>query len=94
MASPVHASADEETSGGEASTLLKKSATFSASARVAPVQTPQTPITFESLLAKVVGPAAPSTNRVSESLDYEPVQNRVFYHRLKMKKDGKKNIWG
>lgn len=33
-------------------------------------------------------------HRVSESLDYEPIQNRVYQDRQRMKKEGKKKLYG
>lgn len=47
-----------------------------------------------SLLTKVLGSKAAPVNRVSESLDYEPIQNKVFYDKLRVKKDGKKKLYG
>lgn len=30
----------------------------------------------------------------SESLDYEPIQNKLFYDRMKSRKEGKKKLYG
>lgn len=47
-----------------------------------------------SVLHKLIGTKTAATNRVSESLDYEPVQNRVFSDRQNDKKEGKKKLYG
>ncbi len=31
---------------------------------------------------------------MSESLDYEPIQNKLFYDRMKSRKEGKKKLYG
>jgi chloride channel 7 len=72
---------------GEGISLLKRTATFKA-----PPQRTYDP--SASLLSKVLGTKNAANNRVSESLDYEPIQNKIYYERLKAKKEGKKKIWG
>jgi hypothetical protein len=71
----------------ETASLLKRTATFKA-----PPQRAYDP--SASLLSKVLGTKNAANNRVSESLDYEPIQNKIYYERLKAKKEGKKKIWG
>lgn len=41
----------------------------------------------ESLITKVFGTKNAANHRVSESLDYEPVQNKIFYDRMKAAKE-------
>ncbi len=67
--------------------LLKRTATFKA-----PGHSFQTD--NGSVLTKLIGTKAAPSNRVSESLDYEPIQNRVYQDRLRTKKDGKKKLYG
>jgi hypothetical protein len=45
------------------------------------------PLTGQVLLNKIVGSTVASNQRVSESLDYEPVQNDLFYRRIKAAKE-------
>lgn len=68
--------------------LLKRTVTFKAPQRTYNADT--------SFLTKVLGTkvAAPNANRVSESLDYEPIQNKIFYDRMRAKKEGKKKLYG
>ncbi|PNH06168.1 Chloride channel protein CLC-a [Tetrabaena socialis] len=47
-----------------------------------------------SFLSKVLGTKIAATGRVSESLDYEPIQNKLFYDRMKTRKEGKKKLYG
>jgi hypothetical protein len=47
----------------------------------------------QELLTKVWGTKNAPTQRVSESLDYEPVQNAIFYKRMRAAKE-KKNLFG
>lgn len=67
---------ERETAG-----LLRVS-TFSRSAPVLP-----RPVGGQELLKKIVGTSQVSNQRVSESLDYEPVQNELFYKRMKAAKE-------
>lgn len=48
---------------------------------------PAVPLTGQALLNKIVGTTVVSNQRVSESLDYEPVQNELFYKRVKAAKE-------
>lgn len=45
------------------------------------------------IVERVFGTAAAPAQRVSESLDYEPVQNAVFYKRMKAAKE-QKHLFG
>ncbi|GFR49429.1 hypothetical protein Agub_g11486 [Astrephomene gubernaculifera] len=58
--------------------------------------TPAKPVydSATSFLAKVLGSKTAATGRVSESLDYEPIQNKLFYDRMKSRKEGKKKLYG
>jgi hypothetical protein len=47
----------------------------------------------QEILTKVWGTKNAPTQRVSESLDYEPVQNSIFYKRMKAAKE-KKHLFG
>jgi chloride channel 7 len=49
--------------------------------------------TTETLVTKVFGTATAPNQRVSESLDYEPVQNKIFYERMKAAKE-KRHLFG
>lgn len=44
------------------------------------------PSTTETLMTKVFGTKNAPNQRVSESLDYEPVQNKIFYERMRAAK--------
>jgi hypothetical protein len=66
--------------------LLKK-ATFREIHHRGPVPTTQ------EILTRVFGTKNAPTQRVSESLDYEPVQNTIFYKRMKAAKE-KKHLFG
>lgn len=57
---------------------LLKAVTFKA-AMPAPTST-------ETLMTKVFGTKNAPNQRVSESLDYEPVQNKIFYERMRTAK--------
>ncbi|MEW5297643.1 MAG: hypothetical protein WDW36_000839 [Sanguina aurantia] len=72
--------------------MIRKEVGFSDKHRTHPV----TPVLQdgETFLAKLMGSRNVPSNRVSESLDYEPMQNKVFYDRLLAKKDGKKSVIG
>lgn len=48
------------------------------------------PANAQQLLVQVVGTKNPSQQKVSESLDYEPVQNKIFYDRMKASKANRK----
>ncbi len=41
----------------------------------------------DNLITKVFGTKNAPSQRVSESLDYEPVQNKIFYERMKAAKE-------
>lgn len=71
----------------EQNSLLKRTVTFKA-----PRPTSYAP--DAPLLRKIIGTKQAPTNRVSESLDYEPIQNKLYYERLKAKKEGKKKLYG
>jgi hypothetical protein len=71
----------------ESQTLLGRTTTFKA-----PAQSLQ--LDRGSLVSKLIGTKNQATNRVSESLDYEPTQNRVFQDRMRAKKEGKKKLYG
>ena len=47
----------------------------------------------QQFFTKVFGTKNAPTQRVSESLDYEPVQNAIFYKRMKAAKEHK-NLFG
>jgi hypothetical protein len=51
------------------------------------------PPSTQELLKRVFGTRYAPTQRVSESLDYEPVQNAVFYKRMKAAKE-KRHLFG
>lgn len=74
----------------ESHPMLSKSVTF----RSVPAAAAHGPPTVQGFVDKVWGRAAPANNRVSESLDYEPTQNRLFYERMKARKEGKKKLYG
>lgn len=61
---------------------LLRSITFNARA----VQ-PTNENASETLVTKVFGTKNAPSQRVSESLDYEPVQNKIFYERMKAAKE-------
>jgi hypothetical protein len=48
----------------------------------------------DAFITKVVGTKNGGNVRNSESLDYEPMQNKIFYDRLKHAKEGKKKLYG
>ena len=70
----------------EEQSLLTRTVTFRQAPKVYNADTP--------LLRKVLGTKTAPTNRVSESLDYEAIQNRVYYDRIKRGKEGKKKLYG
>lgn len=45
------------------------------------------------LIARVFGSKAAGNQRISESLDYEPVQNKIYFDKMKEGK-GEKKIYG
>jgi hypothetical protein len=51
---------------------------------------PRAYVSTESFLNKVFGSKNPPNQRVSESLDYEPIQNKIFYDRIKSTKEKRK----
>lgn len=70
--------------------MLGRSVTFARA-----VKTPAAyEATASSFLTKLVGSKAGPVSRVSESLDYEPIQNKLFYDRMKTRKEGKKKLYG
>jgi hypothetical protein len=71
---------------GEGRGLLKE-ATFREVRHRGAAPTPQ------ELLTRVWGTKNAPAQRVSESLDYEPVQNTIFYKRMKAAKE-KKHLFG
>lgn len=71
---------------GDQELLLKRAVTFKAPKRTYNADS--------SLLTKVLGTKNAANNRVSESLDYEPIQNKILYDRMRAKKDGKKKLYG
>lgn len=45
-------------------------------------------------MRRVWGTKKAPTTKVSESLDYESIQNKMFYERLNQKTKGKKKLYG
>jgi hypothetical protein len=45
-------------------------------------------------ICRVWGTKSAPAAKLSESLDYETPQNRIFNERLTAKKSGKKKLWG
>lgn len=43
-------------------------------------------LTADTLITRVFGSKNAPNQRVSESLDYEPVQNKIFYERMRQGK--------
>lgn len=76
---------------GESDTtpMLGRNITFQRNTASVPRYEPGT-----SFISKIVGSKAAPVNRVSESLDYEPIQNKLFYDRMKSRKEGKKKLYG
>ncbi len=70
--------------------MLGRSVTFQRNPPKAPTYASDQP----SFLSKVLGNKDAATGRVSESLDYEPIQNKLFYDRMKSRKEGKKKLYG
>ncbi len=62
--------------------LLGRSITFTAPRRRAAGAALQSDGT-ETLMTRVFGSKNVPNQRVSESLDYEPVQNKIFYERMR-----------
>lgn len=54
---------------------------------------PAAPPTREEIIKRVFGTPAAPPPRNTESLDYEPVQNKIFYARMKAAKD-QRNLFG
>jgi len=75
---------------GEQRSLLKDT-TFTEIGGVLRQRLP--PTSTEEIMTKVFGTKNAPTQRVSESLDYEPVQNTIFYKRMKAAKE-KKHLFG
>ena len=73
----------------ETASMLGRSVTFKRNP--IPAKYEATAATF---LARIVGEKTAPVNRVSESLDYEPIQNKLFYDRMKSRKEGKKKLYG
>ena len=48
----------------------------------------------DAFITKVVGSKNGGNVRNSESLDYEPMQNKIFYDRIKHAKESKKKLYG
>ncbi|KAG2485675.1 hypothetical protein HYH03_015647 [Edaphochlamys debaryana] len=69
--------------------MLGRSVTFQRGPKPA-AYNPEQP----SFLSRVMGSKTAPTGRVSESLDYEPIQNKLFYDRMKTRKEGKKKLYG
>lgn len=46
------------------------------------------------IVCRVWGTKTAPAAKLSESLDYETPQNRIFNERLAVKKSGKKKLWG
>ena len=67
-------------------TGLLRAITFNRASSRAPTAT-------ETLVAKVFGTKNAPNQRVSESLDYEPVQNKIFYERMRASKE-KRHLFG
>jgi hypothetical protein len=94
----------------ERSALLSRSVTFArdaipspSPAKTTPAPPGQAPMQQSQQhsgdavlnLAKAAwGTKQVSNNRVSESLDYEPAQNKIFCDRMKMREKKKKSIFG
>lgn len=61
--------------------------TFTPRRRPAAEGTAALPVlTADSLISRVFGSKNAPNQRVSESLDYEPVQNKIFYERMRQAK--------
>lgn len=74
--------------------MLGRSVTFTRSHAANPRPPPGQYQPATSFLSKVLGTKVAATGRVSESLDYEPIQNKLFYDRMKSRKEGKKKLYG
>ena len=90
--------ATPEPTASDLASLLQRSVTFKPNALPlrppAGSTPPSTGTTLQNLTNRILGSKVAPSNRVSESLDYEPCQNKVFYDRMNIKKDGKKKLWG
>jgi chloride channel 7 len=64
--------------------LLGRSITFNSRRRAAGPPAPADGT--ETLMTRVFGSQNVPNQRVSESLDYEPVQNKIFYERMRQAK--------
>lgn len=76
------AGTDGDQHEGGASSLLRN-VTFNSNSRAPP---PAAPGGTETLMTRVFGSKNAPNQRVSESLDYEPVQNKIFYERMQQAK--------
>ncbi|KAF5836603.1 chloride channel [Dunaliella salina] len=47
-----------------------------------------------SFFTRVLGTRRAPAHRVSESLDYEPLQNKLYVHQLHERRDGRKKVYG
>ena len=90
----------------ERSALLSRSVTFARDVLQSPPKAPAPPgqaavatqqhsgDAVLNLAKAAWGTKQVSNNRVSESLDYEPAQNKIFYDRMKSREKKKKSIFG
>jgi chloride channel 7 len=65
---------------------MLRAPTFSNSGGVAKGSGAAPPLTADTLVSRVFGSKNAANQRVSESLDYEPVQNKIFYERMRQAK--------
>lgn len=70
---------------GLSSSSLARNVTFNSKGWGAPASAPAGG-GAETLMARVFGSKNAPNQRVSESLDYEPVQNKIFYERMRQAK--------
>lgn len=70
---------------GENALLLTRAVTFRAPVKYSP---------DTGFITHVWGTKKAPTTKVSESLDYDPPQNKIFYERLEQKSKGKKKLYG
>lgn len=70
----------------EGPSLLGRSITFSTPTRRAAAAGPVQSDGADTLMTRVFGSKNVPNQRVSESLDYEPVQNKIFYERMRQAK--------
>lgn len=86
----------------ERASLLTRQVTFQRDIPVTAAANPQTSSTasgdelqaIKGLAKAAWGTKLVANNRVSESLDYEPAQNKIFYDRMKTREKKKKSIFG